>query len=226
MSGRIGHAGLLMGGAAASPYPGTFDVLMHMDGANGGTTFVEANGKTVTRVGSDVVTSTAQQKFGSASSVGYSGSSHLTVPHSTLVGDFTLGCWARTPTGLVGVSETLLSLQSANLQFGKRDATDSFILWMSGTRVNVLSAVISSVWNLFCLDRFGGVIYASLNGNILGTYAYASTITAGDLTIGAFYDGSENVQSTAYIDEVFLRMNGSMFGGANFTPPAAAFPNS
>lgn len=75
-------------------------ILLHMDGANGGTTFIDSGPLGLTVTPTSVTTSTAQFKFGTASaliSTTASTGNSLQVAHNAALapgaGDFTIECW-------------------------------------------------------------------------------------------------------------------------------------
>ena len=75
-------------------------LLLHFDGTDGSTTFVDSSpsGKTVTAVGNAQI-DTAQYKFGGASGLFDGNGDYLSVPDSDDwyfgTGDFTIDAWAR-----------------------------------------------------------------------------------------------------------------------------------
>ncbi|NDC26016.1 MAG: hypothetical protein EBZ49_18055, partial [Proteobacteria bacterium] len=84
---------------ALDPYISNVVLLLHMDGANGATTFTDSSTtpKSISRVG-DAQISTAQSKFGGASLKLDGSSGYLTIPADTSLdmgaNDFTIEFWA------------------------------------------------------------------------------------------------------------------------------------
>ena len=104
-----------MGNSGESdPYWSSVSALLHMDGVNGGTTFIEQKGKTTTPIGS-VNTSSTQVKFGSASLAsglaGFTASRATTVLTVTAItyGTITVGMQItdQSTNGIVGIITSL-----------------------------------------------------------------------------------------------------------------------
>jgi hypothetical protein len=218
-------------------------LLLHGDGPNGSTTITDnsPSPKTVTAVGNAQI-STAQSKFG-GTSIAFDGTGdYLTVPDGAAFeygsGNFTAEAWVypvASPnqpiiigqwdgvgggTGLSWVI-TLSNNSSRNLRF---------LLSTDGSGV-VTDSVSSSpltlnAWSHVALVRSGDVFTAYLNG----TSAVSYTISAGAslfnatnvITVGASSMASQPFNG--YIDDIRITKGVARYT-ANFTPPAAPFPD-
>jgi len=220
---------------APSPVP---SLLLHFDGADGGTTFTDNGAKqlTVTANGNAQI-STITKKFGSGSfKASINPESDLTIPNNPAISlggsDWTIEGWVY-----------LNSLRNYNGLVGKRvmDGTENglggiLILddgslhvtanteGISGWPVNndVANGFVTNQWQHFAVVRSGDTIYGYRDG-VQGTpcpISGAITDSTQDMTVGSaaatgqFLDG--------YIDE-FRIVKGQALYTENFNPPAAPF---
>jgi hypothetical protein len=206
----------------ASAAAGSVNVLMHMDGTNGGTTFTEDNGKTPTRVGSGIVTSTTQAKFGTASATGFASGSTLRVAASAMPADFTLAAWFWWD-GTAAGNKAIFTTNGGSELYIRNSSSNALTWFTAGSNVIIGSggAPSANAWHLACMERVGTTVRMTLDGVSQGTYTDSGTFIAGDLYIGSYSSGAENF--TGYIDDVYLRIGNALFGGGAFTPPTSAF---
>jgi hypothetical protein len=205
-------------------------LLLHMDGANGSTTFIDSSGtpKTVTRTG-DAQISTAQSKFGGAS--GYFdgvGDSLSLTGTSFGTGDFTVEGFIRTSV----VSQTFIILDTRNsdftnagyalyvrtsnkLTFGRGDP---FVGTEGSTDVPI------NEWNHIALTRQSGVVKGFLNGVEEFSVTDTKTFSLTAWRIGHQYNAS-GTHGAFYIDELRVTSGVARYT-ANFTPPTAPFPET
>lgn len=225
------------GGGGGDPYFSNVKLLLHMDGANGSTTFTDSSGtpKTVTRFG-DTQISTAQSKFGGASCLFDGVGDYLTVPAGADfafgTGDFTAEMWFNPSS--VTVYHALFytgALQTNQLSLRVTDAgkLQSFIdnsFNGYGLQTGTTTLVAGS-WHHIAICSASSVIKTFLNGvqqtSATNTYNIQSTTSV--------YIGAQNVTGTVsfsptgYIDELRVTKGIARYT-ANFTPPTAPFPNS
>ena len=218
-------------------------IMLHMDGSNGGTTFTDNNfggsAHTFTAHGT-TSTSTAQQKFGTASfSVGgsVSGLDYIDTPDSADFtvgsGDFTADAWvwiaggAGTQRFLCGQSNSAgslisyyIGLANTNVFFANAFASDGSTALIGLTGVNTYTA---TGWHHVALVRSGN----NFNLYIDGTSEASGTAS------GAIYDSADNyavgrigalaVDSwNGFVDEFRLSV-GIARWTSNFTPPTVAY---
>ena len=212
-------------------------LLLHMDGAEGSTTFTDNSPtpKTVTASGSAAI-STAQSKFGGAS-LGLTGG-FLSVANSadfdTATGDFTVEFWLR-PT----------SLAAAAILFNKANATgagypyQAYVTTWGGLAFRSYNAVGAELftiatagglvavgtWTHLAFVRFGSTFTVYVKGVASGSATYSGYLPTHvfPMSIGAYSNG--DAPFSGHIDE-FRFTKGAARYTANFTPPTEAFPNS
>lgn len=231
-----GHHGLLMGagggggGGATDPDFASVVLLMHMDGTNGGTSFPDVKSHTITPYNS-AATDTGQFKFGSASALLDSTKYLLSTATADqrLTGTWCVEGWYRftSVSGYRMLFSTWRDGSSYGFYMyanGSQILTNLSFVWSSSGAVSantwhhiaVNSAASTGTKRLF----IDGVLLAS---NFL-TYDDSGYSTASS-RLG--YDGGGIVGSGlgGYMDDFRLTIGAQRYT-SNFTPPAAAFPDS
>lgn len=227
MAGIVGHAGLLLSGVGTGdPYWGNVTSLLHMEGANGGTTFTDQIANTWTRVAS-TVTSTAQFKFGASSMLVASGRIASTTPMGVGgvgTGDFTIEGWFyATATTARGLFDTLANATSNGIALGWNQAGGTWQIYFNGTTyLSSSTSLTLNTWVHFALVRSGTTVQLFVNGVSIASFTQASNMTAATLFIGQYFNSS--FPWLGYIDE-FRVTKGVARYTAGFTPPSAPFPN-
>lgn len=226
--------GALLGKARSSGGDGDqhFDkvsLLLHMDGTNGGKTFVDSSlsQKTVSAAGGAAI-STAKSKWGGASLLLDGSEDYLSVQgHDDFVfgtGDFTVELWVNTTT----TSEKVFVDQYAG------SGTDSWQLSIKGGTLSWYShggyALVGSApinngaWHHVAATRSAGTLRFFVDGVLDGAVALGTNYTQKTvLGIGAqvasrntYYDFPGN------IDDLRITKGVCRYT-ANFTPPTAPF---
>jgi concanavalin A-like lectin/glucanase superfamily protein len=169
-------------------------LLLHFDGGNGGTTTTEVNGRTVTRSAAggsaDATLSTAQVKFGTASSI-RNGNGGWTVANRLTnedfgTGDFTLEAWVYMTTGsklnlIIGTVDT--GGGSNGIQFFVNTDNKLRLLCYSGASLAVdLSTTTTcptNQWVYAYAQRKGNVFSISLDCAGTNTTTVSTNITTG-----------------------------------------------
>ena len=241
LSGNTYTTGPITGDCTVSATFPTFGIdqytklILHMDGANGSTTFVdsEITPKTVTGYG-DAQISTAHSEFGGASLMLDGNSSYLTVPPSAdwnFSGDFTIDFWWYR-TGPANSGNALINAAGGFPSFVIEDYYGAVRLWISsdGTYWDIANQVqigtASGVgFDHFAIVRSGNNYYAFQNGVLTNTFSSS---------LSPYYDASNSLNighpnylaygsyAIGYIDEVRVS-NGVARWTANFTPPSAPY---
>jgi hypothetical protein len=205
-------------------------VLMHMDGANNGTTFTDVSGKSWTAV-DNAVTSTAQAKFG-ATSASFDGTLDVihTPNHADFTfdtGDFTIDFWVYTAANGQWCGQWDVS---SAWQCGNGPGTIQFFWQVSGSTKALYTTtafnVPASTWTHVAFVRNGANFYifsggiskaltvsTAIAGNSLGQVAANMCIGNRRMTDGSF---------NGYIDE-FRLSKGIARWTADFTVPASAY---
>ena len=201
-------------------------LLLHMDGADNGTTFTDSSSyaRTITRSGS-VVTRTNVKKFGTASLRGEANGFLRFSPAITLSGDFTIATWFSADnitSDQVLLGSTVGDVQIMRLNGIGASSVKSLIVFGGSSilvgSANSLSGVSSGVLNYYALTRQGTTVRDFLGGNLLSTTTFSGSIPID--TIGAGFGGSAN-QFFGNIDEVLI--SNECLYTSNFTPPTQPF---
>lgn len=208
----------------------TVSILLHMDGANGSTTFTDSssNALSVTAYGNAVI-STAQAKFDQAAYFDGTGD-YLSIPRSSLflfAGDFTVELWYY-ETSRSDYSTVLDIGSFGNVGIMFRTGSANPGLFVNFSRINPIGTPIGSVntWNHVAMVRSGTTITGYVNGTSVGTLTDSSTVgaSAGEsIHVGNSVDAFGRY-FTGYVDE--LRISKFARYLSSFTPPTAPFPNS
>ena len=214
------------------PYLNDDVLLMHMDGVNGGTAFVDVKGHAITTHGTPQ-TSTAQSAFGgaslAASNVGY-----LTTPAAPefAIGtnDFTVEMWAylQDPTtGTNGYQSILLQQQFGTMnqsamaiwiQSGALCATIVTPQFAQGAGIVGTSVPLPvGVWSHIAFVGYGNKVTLYLNGKSIATAPRGGAQVSSTLPISVGADAIGQAMFNGYIDEVRYS-NGVARYTSNFNP--------
>jgi PKD repeat protein len=230
--------------AEPPPIPGIDQytkLLLHGDGANGGTAITDASGNHNPSVVNNVVTSTTQSKFGGASlsfakaSTSWLGFAESADWHISSGSDFTYDFWVfplSMPTYGLGVCGTLNSRNGGNgiALRGANYGNNGQVAFMTNGAWQAVSsaAVPLNAWTHIAVVRYQGVVSIYINGVQSGT---TFTGSCGDsdsgFSIGDTYtQGNSNHywNFNGYIDE-FRFSNGVARWTTNFTPPTSEYGN-
>jgi len=218
-------------------------LLLHFDGANGSTSFVDEAGNSFTAYGNAQL-STADFQFGTASGLFDGTGDYIQCPadHSFNVGtgNFTIEFWINTTLDATG--ETVFRRIIAPRE--STNGVGGLQIWHSGgtgvdlnanaislahpqgtsVLVSTVDAINDGNWHHVAFSRSGTILRAFLDGvlkqNVTDSTAFTLMGTEGikiggraDLNVDAFFNGS--------LDE--LRFIRSAVYTAAFTPPAAPF---
>lgn len=232
-----GGLGAVRPGGEADPYFSSVSLLLHMDGANGSTTFTDSgpSPKTVTANGNAQI-STAQSKFGGASGLFDGTSDWLSIANNSAfgfgTGDFTIEAHIYISGGQGtdrGITDFRASIGSdVGTFFVDGPAGNKLAFWY-GTKLGGSGASLStSTWYHAALCRASGTIRCFLSGVV--DWSSTASVDFGSsrpLGVGgAVYTASPGSSSfNGYIDNVRITKGVARYT-ANFTPPSAPFPNS
>jgi hypothetical protein len=212
----------------ADPYYNYTSLLLHMDGANTSTNFVDSgpSALTVTRTGTPAI-STAQSKYG-GSSVAFSGSTdRLGVASNALfafgTGDFTVEFWVY-----------FNSISTSFVQLYDTYVTGGFSFYWSGSASTLIISNRSAnqivqawspsanTWYHLAVSRSGTSLRLFINGTVLGSTTASTSYVQGALQIGGTADNT-SYSLNGYLDD--LRITKYARYTSAFTPPAAALPD-
>ena len=213
-------------------------LLMHMDGTNGSTAFIDATGKNaITRVG-DTQISTAQSKFGGASAYFDGTGDRLTLPANTAfafgTGDFTIECWFNVSS--LATNKGIFQLSNSSNYLTSNTASILMSTYQGKITINLMAisaqtslTVTDGSWYHVALVRSAGVAKIYINGQLRTEVGTAGAITDSNnysytyLGIGAY--GSSTQTWNGYIDEFRITKGIARYTG-NFTLPTTAFYNT
>lgn len=204
--------------------------LLHMDGANGSTTFTDEKGHTFTASGTAQL-STAQARFGTASLyVGTSGSNYIRAAADAdfIFGtsDFTVEGWFRPSIsgdryfyvhGLNTVGGMLLAVSTNKIIFRRNGTTD----------LVYVGAVSSSAWTHIAFVRSGDTSMIFVNGALVTSASLAFNVSDNVVTdLGASGQmASDTFRYYGYIDDFRVTKGIARYAEA-FAPPKLPFPNA
>lgn len=216
-------------------------LLLHCDGADGGTTFTDSStfARACTAVGS-VTTQTDSPKFGTAAGYcnGAVENQHVMIPHST---DFNLGTtnfdvskWVNFDTVAAGTEVILTKRSTADFDLGFIELQRSganILLYATSTggafdiaNGKVIGTITAGAYHYIRVSRIGNNFYMSIDGvQSVNNFSSAAAIwtNTDNMAIGTI-PGQTAYTMTGYFDEVYIAIGASVFGDTgNFTPPTA-----
>jgi len=207
-------------------------LLLHMDGVNDGTSFIDECGKVVSRVG-DVCTKTAQKKFGTASAYFDGAGDYLTIGASVDFAfggqDFTIDGWIY-PTisneNYGGIFSTVHTSSGCGIAIRVSGLTIQCFVGSSTILFSLPTYLLPSAnaWYHIAVIRFGNTLYLYVNGILkssIGCVGMSLTNTVP--IIGSSYVNVFTYIFTGYIDEIHV-VKGIAQWTADFTPPTIPYP--
>lgn len=229
------HPNLLFGpaffSAASDPYWANVSALLHLDGANGSTTFTDQTGKTWTRNAGAVI-STAQSKFGGASlkcagatldSIDSPSSADFTMG----TGDFTIEFWLYLST--TSGFQIFVDLRPTSTEglYPTIYSNGTSLIYYTNSADRITSASLTTAnWQFIALSRVSGTTRLFRNGTQVGSsYTDSNNYIGTRLRLGNSGTGSTTPLYDGHEDDVRITKGVGRYS-ANFTSPTAAFPNS
>lgn len=189
--------------------------LLHFDGSDGSTTFIDEFGGTWTAT-ADAQLDTAQQKFGASSLLVDGTGDFITMDSPSIalgLGDYTIECFVRF-AALSG--NNFAFLWGAN--FGVYVFGGNVWAIFNGVSANVVQSspmtINTGVWYHVAAVRASLIVSLYVDGIRLGLNSEPADHSTAFLRIGTQLNG--------HIDE-FRVSNVALYSGASFTPPAAPF---
>jgi hypothetical protein len=215
-------------GEAADPYFQSVTWLLHMDGANGATSFADSSryARASTPYGAAQISS-AQSKFGGSSGY-FTTNSHIRTTPVTelwLNGDFTLETFVYPNTsadmmlaGSTSTSNTQIFRLNESGTAGRLSLYDGF----SNVFSNLSAGITANSWQHLAYARIGTITRAFRNGVVVGTNTTWTGTLRCDVIGSGFFSGNGANWANAYIDEFRVTKGVCRYTG-NFTPPGSAF---
>jgi len=215
------------------PYFDECVLRAHLDGDNNGTSFIDHSKykRTLTRVGTTAVTSTAQSKFGGASYSNNGSASYLTSSDDDAFdfagNDFTVEFWTRLAASgnrlLVGrqnanvVVPWTINVGGLNLQFWVSFDNSA---WAGGTYLAQV-ALSTNTWYHVAMCRSGTDFRCFVGGTQVGsTYTSSSSLTNSTRPLMIGSQGS-TLHHNGNLDEIGIYNGAGLYAG-NFTPRSYA----
>lgn len=223
------------------PYINDVSILLHMDGDNNGTLFPDSStnsaSNTVTTTGSPYTT-TSNKKYGTASAA-FDGASNLLYGSGSTLwafgsGDFTVEAWVSL-TAISG-AQCVVTWGRTSSPSWRLDVTGTnggqleFYYWKSASQNSVVGtyAFASNTWYHVAVSRASGNIRLFVNGTQVGS----TTADAGTIDTSTYFLAIARLRTstswtnalTGNIDDLRITKGVGRYT-ANFTAPAAAFPN-
>ena len=227
---RYKVASIIGGVAPMDPYGMNVSLLLHMDGTNGSTTFIDdsINNLTVTAYG-DVQISTTNKVFGTGSALFDGNGDYLEItdvaPFEFGSEDFTIECWAYMVEGAGGT--TIARWGGVNAFFFLVNTSEGIVVYLNGPNIpEVTGGVITpDQWHHVCLVRDGTNLRSFIDGQQVGTTAtFTDPINSSETTLRIGWDSGANAPFNGHVDELRISKGVARYTG-NFTPPTAPFPN-
>jgi Concanavalin A-like lectin/glucanases superfamily len=217
---------------ATDPSFSSVSVLLHMEGSNGGGVFTDDSqyAQTISS-GSGVLTKTDQFVFGSSS--GYWSTGVVTLQYGSGshidfgTGDFTIE--ARVRFFSVGSQQHLFDARNAgNTLGGLLYVTSGDVLtYYSNSAGGALisgATVTSGVWYAIALSRVSGSTKLFVDGTQSGS-TYTDSVNWNQTTMNLGLSVTSTAPFFGWMDEVRITKGVGRYS-SNYTPAAAAFPNS
>jgi hypothetical protein len=213
--------------------------LLHMDGANNGTTFTDESGKTWTAENTAKL-STTSPKFGTASGI-FDGNAATCVdtPAATDFnvgsGDFTIDLWFKKQLNAVAqlvYGQTKSDGSAANASFYAYIDVDGANHPTAGVKVGAADycvvsagAITDTSWHHWAFTRYGNYLHLYIDGTEVGTQKDVTGLSVNASTykfaIGR-YGEYAGTNFSGYVDE-FRFSKGIARWIANFSPPTAPY---
>lgn len=222
-----GHFGLLMaetGGGGGDPDFASVVSLLHMDGTNGSTTFTDQIGAAWS-VNTGPTISTAQSVFGGASGSFGSGSIQKNGSTSYALGtaDFTIEMWLRRNSGSGVIFDDRVGSFGAGMALYIPNGTNDLVFFANTANRITSASYTTGTFRHVAICRASGTTRLFIDGVSAGTYADTNDYQANTWVLGAAFNNTSN--QSCFIDDFRATKGVARYTG-NFTPPAAAFPDS
>ena len=214
----------------ADPYYGYTSLLLHMDGTNGSTAFVDSgpNALAVPAVGNAQI-STTQSKYGGASAYFDGAGDYINATAGNQfqfgTGDFTIEMWvwASSNTGQYKCLFSNRGVDASSIFLGI-DPSAKLLYYRGAFLITDSVALDLNQWYHVALVRKGSTITLYKNGVSAGSVTDATNLT-GNTCFVAQESSLASTYFNGYIDDLRVTKGIARYT-TTFTPPTAAFPNS
>lgn len=212
-------------------YPQKTSLLLHMNGVNGSTTFVNSsiNPLIVTPYGNTQI-STAKQKFGNGSAIFERGEDVLEITDLEFFDfrreNFTIECWIY----ITDFGGTIVAQWGGtNSVFFYGDVNQGLVIYLNNQYLANASGgtLMPEQWHHVCLLRDGNKIKSFIDGQQVGNgHTFNSSLTSalyvGQTPVRIGGDLNVNTKFQGYIDELRITNGVARYAG-NFQPQKGQF---
>jgi hypothetical protein len=216
------------------PYWADVSLLLHCDGPNGSTTFVDATGNFTVSAQGDAQVTTTDPKFGTGAMLCAS-TNRLQMTTSALLNfgtnDFTIEAFINPSAGygtsaysaIVGAVTTL----GPGVSWGLYVKDTGNIVFYAGTILDLFGVISVGSWTHVAVSRASGTLRCFINGTQSGSsLTRTDSVNASPSNLGVGHDfNTGNGYIVGKIDEVRVTKGVARYT-SDFTPPTAAFPDS
>lgn len=234
MLARLSHVGMMAAADEGAPPPFITSALLHFDGPDGSTVFVDETGKEWLRTGSPIIT-TGQSRFGGSSLKVYGGglTDHIeTAAHSDFdfgVGDFTIQWWqywtnSSTPMWQAAICRGYNEPGALVVVTGNADGKYNVLMGTSLVCAET-SASPTGEWVHYALTRHESAVTLWRNGaaSAAGTSGANLNLSKRFAVGGYGTDSGAPGQAFNGCFDEWCATKGSALYVAPFTPPPAPF---
>jgi hypothetical protein len=209
-------------------------LLLHMDGAQDSTTFVDAsaNGLALTPTGAGLKLTQTEKKFGTASAK--FAASKLTTAASTVfsfgtTGEFTIEAWLRMaafPAYTCFVSKPAIPASSVPMLWFGLIANKLALYFPSNPTIVATPACVPNTWHHVVLQRRGTTHEIYLDGALAGSSPVPINwgTTAQTLILGSNADAIDAQSLDGWLEDVRVTNGVARYTGP-FTVPTEAYPD-
>ena len=200
-------------------------ILLHMDGADGSTLFLDEGGQGWT-AGGNAQIDTAQSKFGGASALFDNAGDYMyTLFGATTTtfapGDFTIDLWVRPNT--LATTDTIIGLDAVSTNELRVNASGNVTFtYSTGASISITcnSMITTGSWQHIAIVRSGSTATMYDDGTSCGSDASAAGPVGFNVSIIIGNNWSESQHYDGWIDEV--RLIPQALWTADFTAPTSA----
>lgn len=209
------------------PYYSSVAALLHMEGANGGSTFTDDKGSTVGTNGSPV-TSTAVAAAGGSSALFDGNTAYLALPNDGGRFDFQAGDWTiefAAYTNSASVSKRVISAWD-NTSFSIVATPSYWDLYLNGAYRASWGTNTTGVWQHLAVVRSGNTLYMFQDGVLLNTLSFSSYIPdlgSSVVSVGGFGSGANSYDG--YMDELRITKGVARYT-SDYTLQSGEFPGA
>lgn len=205
--------------------------LLHMDGADASTTFIDESGKSWTANGNAQI-DTAQSKFGGASGLFDGTGDYLNTANSADfdfgTGDWTVDFWIRR-NGTKALPHVISGRGAASTGWaiGLGDSDNKIrVVYLAAVKILTVGTVADLTWTHIAVVRYGNTVSAYLNGvadaNTDDCTGDSINTEGTGVVIGRALVDTNDYYWNGWIDEIRVS-KGIARWTANFTPPTGEY---